>query len=105
LKPEYNILQKAYSSLGFKHSEESRAKISSSKVGENNPRFGKPKPEGAGSSNQKIEVTDLTLNQKTTYDSMSLAALALDIKKSRISMYLKRDQKSPYLGRYIFKKV
>jgi len=41
LKPEYNILQKAGSSLGFKHSEETLAKMSSLKVGEQNPMFGK----------------------------------------------------------------
>lgn len=30
LKPEYNILKKAFSSLGFKHSEETRVKMSDS---------------------------------------------------------------------------
>ena len=32
-KPEYNILKTAGSSLGFKHSEEARAKMSASKTG------------------------------------------------------------------------
>jgi group I intron endonuclease len=33
LKPEYNILQKAGNSLGFKHSETTRAKMRASKLG------------------------------------------------------------------------
>jgi len=54
---------------------------------------------------QKIEVTDLTLNQTTIYDSIRAAGRALDINQARISVYFKRNQKSPYQGRYIFKKV
>jgi group I intron endonuclease len=40
LKPEYNILKKAGSLLGFKHREETIAKMSISKAGEKNPMFG-----------------------------------------------------------------
>ena len=36
---------------------------------------------------------------------MSGAALALNIKQSIISVYLKRNQKSPYKLRYIFKVI
>lgn len=54
---------------------------------------------------QKIEVTDLTKNLTTIYDSISLAGRALDIKHSIITVYFKNNQKSPYKGRYIFKKV
>ena len=46
-----------------------------------------------------------TLNQKTIYDSISAAGLTIGIKQNRISMYFKNNQKSPYKGRYIFKKV
>jgi len=41
LKPEYNILQKAGSSLGFKHSEETLTKMSTAQVGAKNTIFGK----------------------------------------------------------------
>ena len=147
MKPEYNILQKAGSLLGFKHSEESRTKMSSTKtgkkhseetlakmkerkhseetrakmsitkigahVGEKHPMFGKKHSEetlaklAAAQKDkcQKIEVTDLTLNQTTKYESMTAAALALGIKHSQISTYFRRNQKNPYQGRYIFKKV
>jgi group I intron endonuclease len=40
LQPEFNILKKAGSSLGFKHSNESLAKMSIAKKGENHPMFG-----------------------------------------------------------------
>lgn len=75
------------------------------RAGEKHPMFGKAKPEGAGRPYQKIEVIDVKNNITTIYDSISLAALALDIQKSSISVYFKRNQKSPYKGRYIFKKV
>jgi len=38
LSPEYNLLKIAGSSMGFKHSEESLAKLSKAMKGENNPR-------------------------------------------------------------------
>jgi len=39
LEPEYNLLKIAGSSLGFIHSEESKAKMSEAKSGENHPMF------------------------------------------------------------------
>jgi len=41
LKPEYNILKRAGSSLGFKHTEETLAKISAANKGEKHPMYGK----------------------------------------------------------------
>lgn len=41
LKPYYNILTKSDSSLGFKHSEETKAKLSKDRRGSNNPMHGK----------------------------------------------------------------
>jgi group I intron endonuclease len=125
MNPEYNILKKARSSLGFKHREETIAKMSISKAGEKNPMFGKlgvkhpmfgktgeknpmfgkPRPEGSGSPSQQIEVIDIKNNITTTYDSISAAALALNIKQPRISMYFSRNQNKPYKSQYIFKKL
>lgn len=125
LNPEYNILKKAGSLLGFKHKEETRGKMSISKLGEKNPMFGKigakhpmfgktgdknpmygkPRPDGSGSPSQKIEVIDIKNNITTIYDSISAAALALNIKQPRISMYFSRNQNKPYKLQYIFKKL
>jgi hypothetical protein len=52
-----------------------------------------------------VKVTDLETNITTTYNSMSAAASALNIPKSRISMYFANNQQKPYKNRYIFKKV
>lgn len=147
LKPEYNILKIAGSSLGYRHSDETRAKISNSLVGEKHPlfglnhsdetiekisnsltgernpmfgktesqhpRFGKqhspetrekisifkagqPRPQGAGKPSQLVEVIDIKNNIKTSYDSISAAALALNIKPATITKYFSNDQKKPY---------
>lgn len=64
--------------------------------------LGVPRPEGAGSPSQPIEVVDMEKNETTIYNSMSEAARALNINKSRISTYFSNNQKKPYKGRYIF---
>ena len=67
--------------------------------------FGKPRPEGSGSPSKKIEVIDIVNNKTTSYDSISAAALALNITPFRIFMYFRRNQNKPYKLRYIFKKL
>lgn len=67
--------------------------------------YGKAKAEGAGRPSQRLSVLDLTTNEKTIYDSMSAAAEALEIKTSRITIYLKKGQKAFYKKRYIFQKI
>ena len=62
LPHDYNILPNAGSLLGFKHSEETRAKQSAAHKGEKNPMFRKARPIGAGSPSQRIEVQDLLTN-------------------------------------------
>jgi group I intron endonuclease len=122
LKPEYNLLPIAGSSLGYKYSEEARKKMSIAQTGKNNPmygttspmfgrtgdnhpRFGKSRPEGAGSPSQKIEVFDKDTNQSTIFDSIVAAARALNIHQATISKYLINNRKKPYKGRYIFIKI
>jgi group I intron endonuclease len=88
--------------LGQIRTEEVRVKMCAAKMGANNPMFGVPRPEGAGSPSQPIEVVDMEKNETTIYNSMSEAARALNINKSRISTYFSNNQKKPYKGRYIF---
>ena len=71
LKSEYNILLKAGSPLGYKHSKEAIAKMSAAQQGEKNPMygrlgkdhpmFGKIRPEGSGRPSNKISVLDLII--------------------------------------------
>jgi len=91
---------------GKTHSGKTKTKISDALTGEKNPMHNKQKPEGAGRPSQQIEVTDITNNQTTIYDSISEAARALNLTSYRIiSNYILRNQKNPYKGVYTFKKV
>lgn len=127
LKPKYNILKIAGSSLGHKHTEETRAKMSEAQKGENHPMFGKTGKDNprfgkthsveakakisafqathTQSKSVKIQVTDIKTNISTTYHSMNAAARALNILQSIITRYISRNQKKPYKGRYVFRKI
>jgi len=48
--------------------------------------------------------TDIKNNTTILYDSISEAARALNINKSRILEYFSKNQKKPYKGQYTFKK-
>jgi len=102
------------SKTGYKHTEVTRAKMSSVKKGQTNPMFGKLHSEDTWAKLvatqkdkcQTIEVTDLTnQNQTKIYESIRAAGRALNISHTHISNYFRQNQKSPYLNRYIFKKV
>jgi len=57
------------------------------------------------SNRNKIEVFDKDTNQTTYYDSINKAARALNINHAIIVKYFSRNQKKPYKGKYIFKKI
>jgi hypothetical protein len=78
-------------------SEETKAKMSASKMGNSNSKI---QPNA-----QQILVTDLELNTKTIYNSMREAARALNISIQGISLYFKNNQKKPLKGRYVFRKI
>jgi len=161
LKPEYNVLKIAYSSLGYKHTKEALEKIYSNlknlnlkklisvkvtdletnitkeyasiteaakalniskvtlkeyiiknKLYKGIYKFESSLSESNYDSNYlnhpnsiKIEVIDLELNTITVYDSIRAASRALNIGYVSIATFLKRNQKSPYKNKYIFKSV
>jgi hypothetical protein len=78
LKPDYNILPTAGSSLGFKHTEESLAKI--------RKHLDKLNAE----KSFKVEVLDTKTNNITIYDSVRKAAKAIGCDKTTIMYHEKR---------------
>ena len=130
LNPEYNILPTAGSRLGYissketrakmsisqtgrKHSEETLSKLSIAKSGKNNPTYGKTLTDETRAkiaaakvhTFQKISVLDVKTGNTTIYESMAIAAKALNINKARISNYILRNQKKPYKNQYFFSKT
>ena len=105
LPHEYNILPKAGSWLGHKHSDKTKQILSEVNKGNNHPNYGKARYEGSGRPSQAIEVTDIKNDTTISYDSISEAAKALNIKRTRIVMYFSRNQTKPYKGQYTFKKL
>jgi hypothetical protein len=88
LKPEYNLLTIAGNSTDYKHTVESKLQNTLSQH-----------------KRVKIEVIDLDLKTKTTYNSIREAAKAIGKYHQAITKYFQYKQTTPYLGRYIFKKV
>jgi group I intron endonuclease len=119
LKPQYNILQKAGSLLGFKHSKETIAKIKNltpekqakrlehadARHDSLVPRLRVPRilkrlhssPEHKEHLNRlnllqskKVEVLDSQNNETTIYSSLSEAAIAIGVAQGSISNAFKR---------------
>lgn len=113
LKPEYNILTLAGSSLGYKHSEETlaklklitnehrkgitfsqseetKAKISKTMTGRKHTE--KTIAKMIGKKGKKVVVTDLTTQVVTEYVSMRQAAIALNTSLDTIRVYVKNQK-------------
>jgi group I intron endonuclease len=98
--------------LGYQHSQETKDKISASSLGKtrsqetkdkiSDSKKGQPRPAGAGTPSQQIEVLDNNNNTTTYYESISEAARALGVKKQALYRYLKGTQANPYKNRYVF---
>lgn len=116
--PEYNILKTAGSYLGYKHSGESRTKISAAMAGltkgitkseQHKAALSASKMGNSNSKNQPnaqvIIVTDLELGTKITYPTIRAAARALDLRQSSISNYLASNKQTSFKNRFIFTKI
>ena len=90
---EETLIKMAKVKIGKKHLAETLAKMS-------NAKKGGVRPEGAGRPEKKISVLDLFTNIVTVYKSRSVAAEAIGINRSIISIYEKSQK--PYKRRYIF---
>lgn len=111
LKPEYNILNTAGSLLGFKHSNETKAKISAylktlyanlkfkakrleqlKRLHSNPEQQAKRLEHSYASKVKRVSVLDTKKNETTIYPSISEASQAIGCTKSTISIALKYQQ-------------
>ena len=102
LKPDYNILQKAGSMFGFKHSEETIAKLKESLTGRSWTWTSEQKAKFKVAASQRVEVLDTITKETTVYPSMSEAGRSIDCTTSAIAIALK-DQKEKGVFRLIKK--
>ena len=104
LKPEYNILRIAGSSLGYLHTEEAKLKMRGTK--NMSPEHLVKIREHIFKINSKralhIEVFDMENGSKVEYASARSAAKKLNCNEKTIRTYLKSNK--PFLGRYVITK-
>jgi group I intron endonuclease len=83
LKPEYNICKIAGSSLGFKHSEETKIKMSFNNTGISNPRFGKrhtPESREKISNSLKLKLKVYKFIKPEVKLKLSLRSVGISVK-------------------------
>lgn len=106
LNPEYNILKKAGSNLGFKHSEATKLRMSINKAKEKHPFYGKKRSEETilrMSINSKtaltVKIYDIITNDTKVFRSNVQAGKYLGISERTIRNYKKsgRVYKNKYL--------
>jgi len=109
LIPQYNLLQTAGSTTGYKHSTKALKKIRESKIGNTN-RLGlkhsaETKLKIGKSLGTKLEVFDTITQSKIVYDSILSASKAIGCEDSTIIRNLKKfaatGLKKPIKKRYL----
>lgn len=104
LKPEFNILTKAGSPLGYKHSEEAIKKISNSLMG-NKRSLNRKKPVSSGAPSILLKVLNNETGETKIYPSISEAAKALGVNEGSIRNYFTRKTQTPFKGIFVLEKI
>jgi|SRR5690606_15164618 len=102
LKPKYNIVEKAGSTLGYKHTPESLKKMRDFVLSDEVRQIKALSTINATAARRiKIEVENIKTNEKFEYNSLTEAAKALDVTKTAISQALSNNRllKKVYLIR------
>jgi len=91
MKPEYNIVKVAGSTLGYKHSPESIAKMRAIVLSADD-RARKALSTGAATAARRMSilVTNTITNEKMIFDSLTEAGKALGVSKTAISLALRK---------------
>lgn len=94
LKPEYNILKTPYSSLGLKHTEETKARMSKLALGRtfSKETLAKLSRANMGKGGKIVQVVDKNTGNSVEYVSMNQAALAFGgTYRKNSSLYIKSN--------------
>lgn len=106
LKPEYNILQIAGSSWGFKHSEATKAKLKGRRL---SPEHFTKLQKLNRIKAIKVQVLDTLTQSISVYDSIREAAKAIECTNPYIVKLLKKHKENvvnkPIKKRYIITKI
>jgi excinuclease UvrABC nuclease subunit len=107
-KPQYNILKKAGSLLGYKHNQESLNKMSESQRGVKHYFYGKTHTEEtlfkmikANKNSKAIEVLDLVTQISTVEPSIKEAARKFGLNATTIQKRVKNNDQTPIKNRFI----
>lgn len=98
LCPKYNLLKVVGSRFGVKHSDDTLRRLEKMSLSQKGHKGSVNHPKA-----KKIMVTDLKTNTSICYDSVNLAAKALNCGDSSILKNLNSKKQKPYKGRYVFK--
>lgn len=101
-----NIQFEAHSFLGYKHTDELKAKFSAARMGSNNPMFGKPKSAAFLAHQRKpseIYIYDLNMNLVSRIFGLKAVSKELHISDKTVSKY--KDTNKPFKGYYFFSKL
>jgi hypothetical protein len=100
LKPEYNILKTTISSLGLKHTEEAKLKMSKLALGREISRETRAKISAAkiGQRGMKVLLVDHKTGDTAEYVSINQAAKALGVRSEKVRRSILA--KSLLLGQY-----
>jgi len=107
LKPKYNILETAGSTLGFKPTVETRTKLSEAALGrthllETIAKISESQKNNKNNPGFPLIVKDLTTKTTTEYENMTKAASKLGFSRTTLSMGLKKNNGTSFIvkGRY-----
>lgn len=107
LKPEYNILNVAGSTAGFKHTAETIEKISAAALGRVHFEDTKLKISESQKNNKNnpglpLTVKDLSTGSVTQYSNLTEAAKELGFSRTTLSMGFKKSKNLPFIvkGKY-----
>ncbi|KEP45605.1 GIY-YIG endonuclease (mitochondrion) [Rhizoctonia solani 123E] len=107
LEPEYNILKKAGSTLGFKPTGETKDKLSRAAMGrihslETRAKISESQKNNKNNPGLALSVKDLETNITIEYSNFTQAASELGFSRTTISMGFKQNNGTPFVvkGRY-----